>query len=456
MCGIVALSNGSVPFKLYYGLYSLQHRGQDSCGIASYEGGKFRMVRDGGLVPDVFDEQSLENLDGTIGIGQVRYPTIGSDFRRDAQPVILKGNPDIAMAHNGNIANYAEVVKGLSIKPKNGCDVEAIVDVLGEEKGRERDIFSAVQATMGRLNGAYSVVAIVPGEGLVIFRDPHAIRPLILGEHGAASESVALDIMGEKVIDDVGPGECVVINEGSMERRSVMPKEKRHCVFEWVYFSRPDSTIEKKSVYDVRLRLGDELAKNWDKDVDVVIPVPDTARGTALRFAQKIGVPYREGLIKNRYVGRTFIMPSQGIRENAVRVKLNPIISEVRGKSVAVVDDSIVRGTTSKKLVKLLRSAGAKEVHLVSAFPAIRWPCFYGIDMTKKSELPASRFREEDVEKEMAKLIGADSVTYQTVEGVKRAIGLPGLCSACLDGKYPTDVSSLLAKQGEKRPYEVE
>ncbi len=458
MCGIVALSNGDVPSRLYYGLYSLQHRGQDSCGIASYDyaNKKFRMVRDQGLVADVFDEQSLENLEGNVGIGQVRYPTIGSNFKQDAQPVILKGSPSIAMAHNGNIANYAELVKSLTIRPKNSCDVEAILDLMGEEKKKEGDIFSAVQATMERLNGAYSVVAIVPGDGLIVFRDPHAIRPLVLGEHSAASESVALDIMGEKVVDDVGPGECIVISEGSMERRSLMPKEKRHCVFEWVYFSRPDSTIEKKSVYNVRLRLGEELARHWDKSVDVVVPVPDTARATALSFAQRIGVPYREGLIKNRYVGRTFIMPSQGIRENAVRVKLNPIISEVRGKSIAVVDDSIVRGTTSRKLVRLLRNAGASEVHLVSAFPPIRSPCFYGIDMTRNSELAASKFKPEDVEEGMAKLIGADSVTYQTVEGLKRAIGLPGLCTACIDGDYPTDVSALLKKAGNKRPYEVE
>ncbi|MFC2174526.1 amidophosphoribosyltransferase [archaeon] len=454
MCGIVALSNGDVAYKLYYGLYSIQHRGQDSCGITTYDPSnkRFRMRKKQGLVSNVFSKQEIENLYGQLGIGHVRYPTIGGDFERDAQPFVY--NKEMTLAHNGNIANYMDVVKGLNIKPGSMCDSEAVMNLLAQEMKSEGGLMPGLEAMMNKLNGAYSVVAIIPGEGLVIFRDPHAIRPLILSKHGAASESVALDIMGEEVVDDVKPGECVVIKDGEMERKTILSKEPRHCMFEWVYFSRPDSTIENKSVYRVRLRLGKELAKQWDHDVDVVMPVPDTARATALRFARAIDVPFREGLIKNRYVGRTFIMPAQELRETAVKLKLNPIIREIKDKRVAVVDDSIVRGTTSRKIVKLIRDAGAKEVHFVVACPPIKWPCFYGIDMTKKSELAASKY--EDVEKEMAEKIGADSVTYLTVKGLRRAIGLNGLCTACLDGNYPTDVSALLEKKGEERPYEVD
>ena len=456
MCGIVALSNGDVAQKLYYGLYSLQHRGQDSCGMVTYDAAnkRFRMKKGQGIVPNVFSEQALENLFGAAGVGHVRYPTIGSDFSRDAQPFIYDNS--IAMAHNGNIANYAEMVKAVKQKPNSMCDVEVILNALGEAMEKHKDVYQSVEEVMNRLNGSYSVAALVKDEGLVIFRDPHAIRPLILSKAGAASESIALDIMGELVFDDVKPGECVIINDGKMSRKTLVDKGPRHCMFEWVYFSRPDSTIEKRSVYDVRVKLGEELAKNWTKKIDVVVPVPDTARPAAQGFAHAIGVDHREGLIKNRYVGRTFIMPKQGLREAAVRVKLNPIIQELMGKSVALIDDSIVRGTTGRKLVKLVRDAGAKEVHLVVSCPPILWPCFYGIDMTKKAELIAAKFKKEEIEQEVAKSLGADSVTYLSIEGLRRAIGVKGLCTACLDGDYATDVSKLLEKQGAERPYEVD
>ena len=456
MCGIVALSNGDVALKLYYGLYSVQHRGQDSCGMATYDAAnkRFRMKKGQGLVPNVFSEQSIENLFGAAGIGHVRYPTIGSDFLKDAQPFIY--DDSIAMAHNGNIANYAEMVKTLKQKPASMCDVEVILNALGEGMKKYKDVYQAVEESMNRLNGSYSVVSLVRDEGLVIFRDPHAIRPLVLSKEGAASESIALDIMGETVFDDVRPGECVIIKDGKMERKTLVDKGPRHCMFEWVYFSRPDSTIEKRSVYDVRLKLGEELAKEFDKKVDVVVPVPDTSRPAAQGFAHALGVDHREGLIKNRYVGRTFIMPKQGLREAAVRVKLNPVIQELMGKRVALVDDSIVRGTTSKKLVKLVRDAGAKEVHLVISCPPILWPCFYGVDMTKKAELIAARFPKDLIEEEVAKAVGADSVTYLSIDGLRRAIGVKGLCTACLDGDYATDVSKLQEKQGTERPYEVD
>ena len=343
----------------------------------------------------------------------------------------------------------------LNEKITSECDVEIILHLLAEELKKEKDVFNAVENIMKELNGSYSVVAISPEYGFIVFRDPHAIRPLVLSENGAASETVALDMINERVIRDVKPGECVVMNDGGMESKQLVKKEPKHCMFEWVYFSRPDSTIENRSVYEVRVALGRELAKIWDKDADVVIPVPDTSRAAAIGFSEETGIPYREGFIKNRYVGRTFIMPKQTKRIDAVRIKLNPIIREVKNKRIALIDDSIVRGTTCGNLIKLLKNAGAKEVHFLVSCPPIRFPCFYGIDMTRKKELIAQKFKPDELEEKLAKMIGADSVTYQTIEGLKRAIGVKGLCAACLDGNYPTDVSSLLKRKGEKRPYEV-
>ncbi|MCD6414102.1 MAG: amidophosphoribosyltransferase [Candidatus Diapherotrites archaeon] len=451
MCGIIGISDGDST-QVYAGLYALQHRGQDSCGILTYDKEEFYLKKAPGLVTEAFTENSLRELKGNMGIGQVRYPTVGGDFSRDAQPFFSTSPVSIGIAHNGNIANYAKIRKKVG-KLTSWCDVEVILNILANELSAEKDIFAAVASVMSQVNGAYSVVSIVDKVGMVVFRDPFAIRPLVEGEGVFASESVALDIIGKKLEGDVKPGECIVINDGSVERRRLVKEKPRHCMFEYVYFSRPDSIVEGKSVYEVRVNMGRELAKKWDKDADVVVPVPDTARAAAFGFSEETGIPYREGLIKNRYVGRTFIMPSQSSRENAVRIKLNPIKNVLKGKKVVLVEDSVVRGTTSKNLIDLVRSAGAKEVHFAVSCPPIRWPCFYGIDMTRKGELFAANV--EDAEKELAKKIGADSVIYQTLDGLKKAIGIPNLCTACIDGNYPTDVSFLLNNHKEgKRPYE--
>lgn len=452
MCGIVGISQGSSR-EVYAGLYALQHRGQDSCGILTYDNKEFYIQKSPGLVTEAFTRDNLQNLPGSIGIGHVRYPTIGSDFTRDAQPFFSTSPVKIGISHNGNIANYAELRKKVG-KLTSWCDVEIILNILANEISSEKDVFAAVASAMSQLNGAYSVVSIIEGEGLVVFRDPFGIRPLVEGERMFASESVALDIVGRKLERDVKPGECIVVSDGAVERRRLVKEKPRHCMFEYVYFSRPDSIVEGKSVYQVRVNLGRELGKRWERDADVVVPVPDTARAAAFGFSEVTGIPYREGLIKNRYVGRTFIMPDQSTRENAVKVKLNPIRDVLEGKKVVLVEDSVVRGTTSKNLIDLIRSAGAKEVHFAISSPPIRWPCFYGIDMTTRKELFAANVK--DAEKALAKKIGADSVLYQTVEGLKKAIGLPGLCTACLDGNYPTDVSYLLERENKgKRPYEA-
>jgi amidophosphoribosyltransferase len=456
MCGIIGLAGTDVSEKLYLGLMAMQHRGQDSCGIVTTEGldKRFRIVKEKGLVSEVFSKDDLRNLRGSVGIGHVRYATCGNDMGSEAQPFITEHPRAVSLIHNGNIANYAELRKKYT-SVETDSDSELVLMALSVALQREGDVFRAVASLMEELNGAFSCIAIIPGEGLLAFRDPNGIRPLILSKNGVASESVALDIVGEEVIDDVKPGEAVLIRpDGRMERRVVSKRSRHaHCMFEYVYFSRPDSTIDKKSVYEVRLALGRELAKIFNKQVDVVMPVPDTSRTAAQAFSEATGIPQREGLIKNRYIGRTFIMPSQAARESSVRLKLNPIIHEIKGKRVLLIDDSIVRGTTAKKIVDTVRRAGAREVHMAVTCPKIVSPCFYGIDMTKKNELLAAHVQSDE---EIAKAIGADSVTYQSIDGLRRALGIEGLCAACLTGEYPTDVSRLLARQDVKgRPYEV-
>jgi amidophosphoribosyltransferase len=465
MCGIIGRVNtGNVAANLYTALYGLQHRGQDSTGIATYdsENNAMRIRKSRGTVVDALkDEKAYTGMDGDMGIGQVRYPTVGSDFERDAQPFMFETPFMVAMAHNGNVANYAELRKeiGKTRNIQSWCDVELILHLFTLEMIREKkDIFAAVENVMNQVNGSYSVVSLVEGEGMVAFRDPHAIRPMVMGKSTIASESVALDMLGDPLLRDIKPGECLLMCKDCVEKRCLTKGKPAHCMFEWVYFSRPDSVVEGKSVYDARFRLGQELAKIWGGDADVVMPVPDTARSCALGFSDESGIPDREGLIKNRYVGRTFIMP-KGSRGQAVGLKFNPIKKEIKDKKVILVDDSIVRGNTSRKMLKLVRDAGAKEVHMMISSPPIRWPCFYGIDMTTKEELIASRYNDDEVARTIAEKIGADSVTYQTVEGLVRAIDLKGkLCLACLNGEYPTNVDEILEKDKmndeRRRPYE--
>ncbi|MEF8874758.1 MAG: amidophosphoribosyltransferase [Candidatus Thermoplasmatota archaeon] len=457
MCGIVGvLGAGKASSELYNGLFSIQHRGQNGAGMYIFDGNDTVLKKDKGLVGEIFDKSSLDELKGGSGIGHVRYPTIGSDVERDAQPFEVEEPIEIGMAHNGNIVNYRELVEKYDLELESTCDLELILHIFAEELKKESEIdeealFSTTERVMEELNGSYSVVAMIPDFGLFLFRDPRGIRPFVFGKKvnldgtsfAVASENTVLDILGYKVLRDVLPGEAVLIknDDRSYQARQIKNKKPKYCMFEWVYFARPDSTIERINVYEARFRLGRQLAKEWRKNdhkLDVVVPVPDTARTHALALAEELDVPYREGLLRNRYVGRTFIMPDQTSRETAVKTKLNPIIEEVKGKKIGLVDDSIVRGTTSKKLIKLMRDCNAQEVHFLVGCPPIVSPCYYGIDIPTKEELKAANMSIKKIEKE----IDADSLTYQTIEGLVTGIAKnkDQLCLACLDENYPTKV----------------
>lgn len=433
MCGIVGISGEeNAPQIALESLMSIQHRGQDSCGILYYSE-NITLKKGIGLVTEVFSDWNVQK--SKLAIGHVRYPTIGTDPARDAQPFYVNYPYGLGLCHNGNVANYCELQEELLQKRRrlqSRCDGELLLNILADELIGNYTA-QATANVMERVLGSYSAVSVIAEKkGKVIaFRDPWGIRPLVFGKKDnvfvAASESVALDKFGIPATD-VNPGEVIIVEGNDIERSQLKKECHAHCMFEWVYFSRADSIIEEKSVYKTRLELGRNL--KLEHDIDVVIPVPDTARPAALGFAEENGISYREGLIKNRYAGRSFIMSTQQKRERAVS-KLNVIKSEIRGKRIALVDDSIVRGTTSRKIVSMIRNAGAKEVHLFSSCPKIVYPCFYGIDFPSKKELIASR-GEIDT-------IGADSVTYQTLDGLKNAINLTDLCMACLNGDYPVE-----------------
>ncbi len=432
MCGIVGFKGEeNTPQMTLESLMSIQHRGQDSCGVLLFNDDVI-LKKGVGLLSEVFSSWSPPK--SRLAVGHVRYPTIGTDPARDAQPFYVNYPYGLGLCHNGNVVNYYELRDELLQKKRrlqSLCDGELLLNVFAEEL-TDNDIVDAVDNVMTRTLGSYSAVSVVAdGQGkLVVFRDPWGIRPLVFGGGEkyfvAASESVALDKFGISV-NDVNPGEVITVDE-DVQRIQLRTETHAHCMFEWVYFSRADSVIEGKSVYQARLDLGRNI--RLEHDVDVVIPVPDTAKSAALGFAEHYGLKYREGLIKNRYAGRSFIMPTQEKRQQAVS-KLNVIKSEVKGKKVALIDDSIVRGTTSRKIVAMIRNAGAREVHLFSSCPEIVYPCFYGIDFPSKKELIASR---GEIDK-----IGADSVTYQTLDGLRRAVGLSDLCVACLNGDYPVE-----------------
>jgi amidophosphoribosyltransferase len=447
-CGIIAIISKTgkpVAPLMYNALLALQHRGQDAAGFTVLGTDGLESRKGIGLVSDIFKTQDL-TIPGTLGIGHTRYPTIGKCQMCDVQPSVI-GN--VALSHNGHLANYDELKKELeegSKKIESTVDSEPITMLL-EEKLNE-GIEAAVRHVMEKLDGAYSDCAIVNGN-LIVFRDPHAIRPLIWGENDDyicfASESVALDINGLEYKGEVDGGELVIVEQGgSMSRKSLLPKETRHCMFEYVYFSRPDSQINGKLVHGVREKLGEQLAKEHPADADVVVPVPDTSRTAARTFAKAAGIEYEEGLIKNRYVARTFIMPNQEMRKQAVRVKLNPIKTVIEGKRVVLVDDSIVRGTTLREIVRMVRNAGAKEIHVRITSPPIKAPCFYGVDMSTYEELIANNKSIDEIKG----YIGADSLGYLSIDGLKKAIDLP-VCTGCLNEEYITDYAKKLA--GERK-----
>ncbi|MBV1777187.1 amidophosphoribosyltransferase [Burkholderiaceae bacterium DAT-1] len=470
MCGILGVvAKTPVNQLLYDGLLVLQHRGQDAAGIVTaQETGVMHMHKGQGLVSDVFRTRNMRSLMGHVGIGHVRYPTAGSaSSMAEAQPFYVNSPFGIVLAHNGNLTNHVQLKEQMyrnDLRHINtNSDSEALLNVFAYElqqrtRGFElapQTIFDAIAAVHRRVKGAYAVVAIIAGYGLVAFRDPNGIRPLVLGEHETAdgtefllaSESVALDTLGFKMTRDVEPGEGIFITfDGKFHSKQCADKPKLvPCIFEHVYFARPDSVMDGISVYQARLNMGDNLADKirselTDFDIDVVIPIPDTSRPSALQLAERLGLPYREGFQKNRYIGRTFIMPGQATRKKSVRQKLNPIAIEFAGRNVLLVDDSIVRGTTSKQIVTMARESGAKKVYFASAAPAVRFPHVYGIDMPTRAELIATGRNEAQVAEE----IGADAVFYQDLDALKRAVSdasngkVNEFEASCFSGEYVT------------------
>ncbi|WP_374557622.1 amidophosphoribosyltransferase [Thermomonas sp.] len=466
MCGIVGIVGQSeVAGLLYDGLTVLQHRGQDAAGIATADGGKLRVHKGNGLVRDVFDARAMALLDGHIGIAHCRYPTAGSEGSDEAQPFYVNSPFGIALAHNGNLTNTEALRREVFEQDRRNVNTESDSEVLLNVFAHELDtqkaltpdaVFAALEGVNRRATGGYAVVCTVLGLGLVAFRDPHGIRPLVLGKRSSAggdeyiiaSESVALDVLGFERVRDVAPGEGIVITaRGELHARQCAPAMPHAtCIFEYVYFARPDSMIENISVHKARMRMGVTLGEKIlrerpDHDIDVVIPIPDTSRDSALEIANVLGVKYREGFIKNRYVGRTFIMPGQGERAKSVKRKLNPIPLEFRNRVVLLVDDSIVRGTTSQQIVQMARDAGAKKVYLASAAPPVRHPNVYGIDMPSREELVAHGRTEKEIEQ----LLGCDWLIYQDLADLEAAVAgpkFPGrrFDSSCFSGEYVTGI----------------
>jgi amidophosphoribosyltransferase len=468
MCGIIgAVAKTPVNQLLYDGLLLLQHRGQDAAGIVTAEGAKFHMHKGPGYVRDVFRTRDMRALAGRIGIAHCRYPTAGSAFASgEAQPFYVNSPFGIVLGHNGNLTNADQLKQEMfrtDLRHINtNSDSEVLLNVLAHELERAATgpkldpdaVFTAVANVHRRCRGAYAVVAMIAGCGLLAFRDPYGIRPLVIGrsetdagpEWMIASESVALDSLGFQVLRDVAPGEAIVIDEGGAfhTRQCAVKPVLSPCIFEYVYLARPDSVIDGVSVYEARLHMGERLAEQISRehrhlDIDVVIPVPDTSRPAALQLATRLGLTYREGFVKNRYIGRTFIMPGQTIRKKSVRQKLSAISMEFKEKNVLIVDDSIVRGTTSREIVQMAREAGANKVFFASSAPPVRFPNVYGIDMPTRVELIATD-RSED---EIARHIGADAVIYQNLDALKSAVrdanpSLERFEASCFDGHYVT------------------
>ena len=466
MCGIVGVVSGAPVNQLIYdALLLLQHRGQDAVGIVTQQGRKFFMHKAKGMVKDVFRTRNMRALPGNCGLGQVRYPTAGNAFsEEEAQPFYVNAPFGIVLVHNGNLTN-AQALKADLFNTDHRhinteSDSEVLLNVLADEldkatRGKvlhEQDVFAAVRAVHKRIRGSYAVIALIAGHGLLAFRDPYGIRPLCIGRSTAdntvmlASESVVLEGTGHVLERDIQPGEAVFIDlQGQMTAQQCADTPRLSpCIFEYVYLARPDSVMDGISVYQARLNLGETLANRVvstvpPREIDVVIPIPESSRPSAMQLAQLLGLPYREGFVKNRYVGRTFIMPSQGVRKKSVRQKLNVTASEFKGRNVLLVDDSIVRGTTSREIVQMAREAGANKVYLASAAPPVRYPNVYGIDMPTSSELVAHDRTVEQVRQ----VIGCDALIYQDVDGMKKAIGALNPHSAdfdasCFDGVYVT------------------
>lgn len=491
MCGIVGvISKSPVNQLIYDALLLLQHRGQDAAGIVTMQGTKCFMHKARGMVRDVFRTRNMRALPGPVGLGQVRYPTAGNAYsEEEAQPFYVNAPFGIVLVHNGNLTNAAALKEELFAIDRRHInttsDTEVLINILAhelEQAARDlplspEEIFKAVGAVHKRIKGSYAVVALIAGYGLLAFRDPYGIRPLCYGEGVTpegrevmvASESVAIEGTGHKVIRDVAPGEAIFIDlEGQVHAQQCADHAVLNpCMFEFVYLARPDSVMDGISVYQARLNMGETLAQRVistirPNEIDVVIPIPESSRPSAMQLAQKIGKPYREGFVKNRYVGRTFIMPGQGVRKKSVRQKLNAIGVEFKGRNVLLVDDSIVRGTTSKEIVQMARDAGARKVYMASAAPPVRYPNVYGIDMPTSQELIAHNRSIEEIRA----FIGADALIYQDVDAMKKVVAalnpkLAGFEASCFDGHYVTgDVSAAdfdaMAAQRANQPDEEE
>ena len=468
MCGILGIvARSPVNQLLYDGLLLLQHRGQDAAGIVTAEHNSFHMHKAPGMVRDVFRTRNMRSLPGNIGIAHCRYPTAGSAFNAaEAQPFYVNSPFGIVLGHNGNLTNSDQLKEEMFRTDRRhintGSDSEVLVNVLAYELEKAsaklrldpQAIFTAVANVHRRVRGAYAVVAMIAGYGVLAFRDPFGIRPAVIGynetnngtEYMVASESVAVDALGFRVLRDIGPGEAVFIDEDGKfySQQCAAHASLNPCIFEYVYLARPDSLIDGASVYESRLNMGEKLAEKIRRQyrhlqVDVVIPIPDSSRPSALQLASGLGVPYREGFVKNRYIGRTFIMPGQAMRKKSVRQKLNPVGIEFKDKVVLLVDDSIVRGTTSREIVMMAREAGAKKVYFASAAPPVRYPNVYGIDMPNQNELVATGRTEAEIAQE----IGADLLIYQELDALKEAVRksnprLTNFEASCFDGKYIT------------------
>lgn len=449
-CGVFAIYDpqGDCARSAYYGLFALQHRGQESCGIAVNNNRNITHYKDMGLVSDVFNDDILTKLKGTMAAGHVRYSTTGESMRENAQPLVLrysKGN--LAIAHNGNLVNKESLAKELSVMGaifQTTTDTEMIAYTIAKERLNTNSIEEAVEKAMDHLIGSFSLIVMSP-QKLIAARDPWGFRPLCMGKRGDsivfASETCALDAVGAEFIRDIEPGEIVVVKDGEIKSIKTHVGKKAHtmCIFEYLYFARPDSVIEGQSVHDSRMLAGKYLAREYPADADVIIGVPDSGLSAAMGFAEESGIPYGIGFVKNKYIGRTFIQPSQSMRENSVRIKLNVLRSTVENKRVVMVDDSIVRGTTSKRIVNLLRDFGAKEVHVRSSAPPFMWPCYFGTDIPSRDQLVACNYDMEGIKN----LIGADSIGFLSIDSLKKIIpnAKCRYCDGCFSGKYPIKVN---------------
>jgi amidophosphoribosyltransferase len=467
VCGVVGLvaPGQHVSHLTYLALYALQHRGQEAAGMAVSDGVQVTVVKEQGLVAGAFDDRTLATLEGDVAIGHTRYSTTGSSTWRNAQPVYRAvGGHQFVLGHNGNLTNTAALAEDAGMFPGTvTSDSDLVAELIGAELAGGLDVEQAVLRVLPRLEGAFSLV-VADEQHVIAVRDPHGFRPLCLGklDNGwiVASETPALDIVGAHLVREIDPGEVVVIETGGAAPRSVRPWaddviDPHLCVFEFFYFARPDSRLYGRSVHAARVRMGELLAEQAPADADMVMGVPESGIAAAEGFAKASGIPYGQGLVKNRYIGRTFIAPTQELRESAVRLKLNPLRENIAGKRLVVVDDSIVRGTTQRQLTKMLRETGAAEIHLRITSPPVRWPCFYGIDIGDRGELLANQL--ETIE-EIRDYVGVDSLAYLSLDRLVAATGAApgaGFCHACFSGEYPVEVPVGLSKQVLDEPTRV-